>query len=247
MTNVALVLIIVVTDREFATKDIGDVFEKAAAVARYGDEKLRALALGEDVPGPPTLFADIVTLRVALAITIAYQVMVIGIVIAVARRPLGTLARDLGLQRYRGRDLWLPTIAAIGCYIMVGAYVIAVEELGIDILTPESTVPSEIMRDGWTTALTGVTAVAGAPISEELFFRGLVFGGLLRWGFLPAAVASSVLFASVHLDIGSLIPFTIIGLTLAWLFWRRGNLWDAIAFHVLFNATSFILLIATES
>ncbi|GAB4335968.1 MAG: CPBP family intramembrane metalloprotease [Dehalococcoidia bacterium] len=246
-TNIVMLLIVVALDREFATRDIGDVFDKAAAVLEYGDRKLRALAVGGSVPDPPALFADIVTLRVALATTIAYQLMAVGIVVAVVRRPVRTLIRDFGLHQYRGRSLWVPAGAAVGCYIMVGAYAFAADALGIDILIPESTVPTEILRDRWTTALTGVTATIGAPISEELFFRGLIFGGLLRWGFLPAAGISSLLFAAVHLDIGSLVPFTIIGLTLAWLYWRRGNLWDAIAFHVMFNAASFILLISTEA
>jgi membrane protease YdiL (CAAX protease family) len=76
-----------------------------------------------------------------------------------------------------------------------------------------------------------------------LFFRGLVFTGLLRWGFLPAAVASAGLFTLAHLDAGSIIPFFFVGMTMAWLYWSRGNLWDGIAFHVMFNTTSFLLLL----
>lgn len=247
LTNAVMVLIVVVLDRDFATRDVGDAFERAAKVLEYADRKLQALATGGPVPDPPTLFADIVTLRVALGTTIAYQIVSIGIVMTVVRRPLRTLIRDLGLDTYRGRNLWVPAGAAVGCYLMVGAYAFAVDALGIDILIPESTVPTEILRDRWTIVLTAITATVGAPISEELFFRGLIFGGLLRWGFLPAAALSSLLFAAVHLDIGSLVPFTIIGLTLAWVYWRRGCLWDAIAFHVLFNSASFILLVSTES
>ena len=87
-------------------------------------------------------------------------------------------------------------------------------------------------------------ALIGAPLAEEMFFRVLLFGGMLRWGFWPAALISSLLFAGVHLDPGSLVPFTLIGVLLAWLFWRRGHLWDAIIFHLMFNATSFILLVS---
>jgi membrane protease YdiL (CAAX protease family) len=77
-----------------------------------------------------------------------------------------------------------------------------------------------------------------------LFYRGFVFPGLSHWGFLPAALVSSTLFALSHVDAATLIPFTVAGMAMCWLFWRSGSIWDAIAFHVLFNLLSFILLLA---
>ena len=41
---------------------------------------------------------------------------------------------------------------------------------------------------------------------------------------------------------GSFIPFVLIGLGLAWLFWSRGTLWDSILFHFFFNSASFLIL-----
>ena len=101
-----------------------------------------------------------------------------------------------------------------------------------------------ITREDLTMSIAAVVTVIGAPLSEELFFRGFVFSGLLRWGFWPAAAASALLFALVHFDPGSLLPFFSIGLLMAWLYWRRGSLWDAIVFHFLFNALSFSILVA---
>jgi membrane protease YdiL (CAAX protease family) len=74
-----------------------------------------------------------------------------------------------------------------------------------------------------------------------------VFGGLLRWGFWPAAALSSLLFTLLHFDIGSIIPFFCIGLTMCWLFRSRGTLWDSMIFHFLFNFTSFVILLAVGS
>jgi membrane protease YdiL (CAAX protease family) len=89
-------------------------------------------------------------------------------------------------------------------------------------------------------------AVVAAPISEELFFRGFAFGGLLRWGYWPAAAVSALGFSLAHFDPGSVIPFFCIGLVMAWLYWRRGSLWDSITFHFLFNFISFALLLASR-
>jgi len=37
-----------------------------------------------------------------------------------------------------------------------------------------------------------------SPVAEELFFRGILYGYLRRWGFLPALVLSTALFAFIH-------------------------------------------------
>lgn len=129
-------------------------------------------------------------------------------------------------------------------YALVAGYAIVVRALGIDILTPDPTIHAEVLRDGWTAAMAAGVAAVLAPISEEFFFRGFVFGGLLRWGFWPAAGISAFLFAGAHSDLGSIIPFTIVGLIMAWVYWSRSTLWHSIIFHVLFNSISLVLLFA---
>src|SRR5690606_24666955 len=114
-------------------------------------------------------------------------------------------------------------------YLGVGIYGALAEAFGPDELVPESTVPSTVTRDTAALVFAGVAAVIIAPFSEELLFRGLFLGGLLRWGFWPAAAISALLFSAIHLDPGSLVPFFGIGLVLAWLAWRRGSLLDAIS------------------
>jgi membrane protease YdiL (CAAX protease family) len=43
-----------------------------------------------------------------------------------------------------------------------------------------------------------------------------------------------------------MIPFFGIGLLMCWLFYRQGNLWESLIFHVLFNGTSTAILIASR-
>ena len=130
---------------------------------------------------------------------------------------------------------------------MVLVYGVVVDALDIEWLEPESTVPEGVVREPLSMVLTGLAVVVAAPVGEEVFYRGLVFGGLQRWGFWPAAVVSGAVFSGVHFDVGSFIPFFVIGVALAWLFWRKGRLWEAVAFHVLFNGASFALLAATSA
>ncbi|MBL7809477.1 MAG: CPBP family intramembrane metalloprotease [Saprospiraceae bacterium] len=87
----------------------------------------------------------------------------------------------------------------------------------------------------------------GAAVSEELFYRGFVFGQLFRfagWGFLAAGLLNALVFGSGHLyqagDLGSAIGvFSITalgGLWFAWLYveWDN-NLYMPMAMHFFMN------------
>ena len=48
-----------------------------------------------------------------------------------------------------------------------------------------------------------------------------------------------MLFSAVHLDVGSLIPFALIGVTFTWVYVRSRQLASAMLAHFLFNAIAF--------
>jgi membrane protease YdiL (CAAX protease family) len=95
--------------------------------------------------------------------------------------------------------------------------------------------------------LTVVTIVLVGP-TEELIFRGIVFGELRRlWGPAPAIVLSSAVFASIHLwsfsGEGMLISLGmvfVLGSVLAIIYEVSGNLAVAAIAHGLFNAVQFL-------
>ncbi len=226
-----------------AFTDAGDMFDKAGVVARFADERLARAAAGNALPEPPRILGSVVAARVAWSYAIVSAGLFAGAAVVAARQRPGTFARATGLGRFDADRLWLPGAAVAMLYLAAGLYARGVEAAGIDVLIPDATRLDATLRDTPALVLYGLTTVVAAPIGEELFYRGLVFSGLAAWGFVPAAVVSSALFALSHLDAGSIIPFTALGMTMAWLYWRSGSLWDAIAFHVLFNLLSFILLI----
>ncbi len=94
----------------------------------------------------------------------------------------------------------------------------------------------------------GVLVIALAPISEELFFRGFLFGGLRgRMTFWPAALVSGVFFGLIHLLGGSwevIPPLTAFGVLLAWLYERTGSLGPPMLMHALQNALAFTIVVA---
>ena len=229
-----------------ASSDIGDTFVKMREIGRYADERLQQATANAKFADPPEILADLDTLKLGLATTLLYDALLVVVAGGTARLDFRSAVRLMKMDSYQVRAIWRPMLAVFLCYIGIALYAVAAEATGIDLLKPNSTLPTAVSRDDLALAMAGVLAVICAPIAEEVFFRGFVFGGLTRWGFWPAALLSSLLFAGVHFDPGSVIPFVGIGVVLAWLFWKRGCLWDNILFHMMFNGTSFAVLLATR-
>jgi membrane protease YdiL (CAAX protease family) len=80
--------------------------------------------------------------------------------------------------------------------------------------------------------------IATVAVAEEIFFRGLAYGWLARWGVTAAVVGSTVLFAAIHLPAYGLqtLPLNLsAGLLFGWQRWMTGG-WSAAAVtHTLAN------------
>ncbi len=120
--------------------------------------------------------------------------------------------------------------------IATSVYSIIVESLGLDRFTTPD-VESDIFFDGAAVLLTFQALAFITPLSEELFFRGFIFRGLLPkigpWG---AIALSALIFSAFHLSLGVVVPIFITGFLFAWLYWRTGSLWAAIGAHAGQNA-----------
>lgn len=105
-----------------------------------------------------------------------------------------------------------------------------------------------LLQEGKAAPFTTVGLLASAalvaPFCEEIFFRGLVFVGLLkRMPLWPAALISAIVFGIAHVDLGSLAPLIIIGLALAWVRWRTDSIWPGIIVHAINNTVAAIVLL----
>jgi membrane protease YdiL (CAAX protease family) len=92
--------------------------------------------------------------------------------------------------------------------------------------------------------LTALGGIAFAPFAEELALRGLLFGGLTsRFGVLPAAILSGIVFGALH---GDPIYFTVLaveGCIIALAYAATGNLLIPIALHASTNAITLWFVI----
>lgn len=88
----------------------------------------------------------------------------------------------------------------------------------------------------WTQIL---LIVVLAPVSEEVCFRGLLFGGFRRRFSLPvAALGAGLVFGLLHYSTGwSTVPqLAVLGAVFAVVYDRTGSLWPPIIFHAINNA-----------
>lgn len=75
-----------------------------------------------------------------------------------------------------------------------------------------------------------------APITEELVFRGLLYGWLAgRWNNLVAFVLSSLAFAAAHTEPLHILLVLPLGFWFGWLRWRTGSLVPTIVAHIINN------------
>lgn len=79
-----------------------------------------------------------------------------------------------------------------------------------------------------------------APVLEELFFRGYLYGALKRYGERAAMAATALCFALVHFGTyadmdGSLLLYTIIGALLTLVMNRTGSITAAMLVHGCYN------------
>jgi len=135
---------------------------------------------------------------------------------------------------------WVIVATVVGMFAVVVVYGIIVQLLGLDHLLPQSTLGEDLFDNRALVIVAGLLAVATAPLAEETFFRGFLFGGLVkRLGIFWAALASGFLFSLAHGQVSTLVPFTFVGMLLAWVYVYTGSLWAAIGAHFLFNLVSY--------
>ncbi len=156
--------------------------------------------------------------------------------------------RLLGLRRISWDTIGWAAIGVGGAFVILTIYAQLVNVIGLDELEPVSTIEDdEFYASVGLVALIAFLVVVVAPIAEEVFFRGFLFGGLIhRFGLWLPAIVSALLWAAIHVDVGSLIPFTLIGLLFVYLYLRTGSLTSAVLAHFVINVVGFATQLAEQ-
>jgi len=168
-------------------------------------------------------------------------------VFASRRHGSGTLGTDYGL-----RVAWVDLVggAALGLacqYLLVPLLYLPVRALDPGVVgqlsAPARRQTGAVHGDLGVAVLVALLVV-GAPVVEELFFRGLLLRSLLGRLPTPAAiVVSALLFGLAHLEPLQLLGLAAFGVVLAVVAWRTERLGPGIAAHAAFNASAVISVV----
>lgn len=152
---------------------------------------------------------------------------------------------DLGLQRFPWlKSSGLITIAA-GVFLFASYRIFTLLDQvapGLD-LEQEQEIVFTAASNTPELVLSAVALIVIAPVVEEIIFRGILLPVFIkRFGMIAAAVITSLLFGLVHLQLNVFIVTFVLGLLLAWLYYRTLSLWPAIILHSLKNLVAFLVI-----
>jgi membrane protease YdiL (CAAX protease family) len=78
-----------------------------------------------------------------------------------------------------------------------------------------------------------------APLIEELLFRRIVYGFLLRWGWGIAFAGTALLFSMCHFFLAGVPGLFVLGLGFQFMYLKYRNLGAAVMLHSLVNLSAF--------
>lgn len=176
--------------------------------------------------------------------------MVGAVVFASRRKGAGRLAEDFGL-----RGVWADV--ALGFGVALAVQLVVLPAIGFllqpllgepDVSEPVREMIDESSGPGYVLLLASV--VVGAPLVEELFFRGLLLRSLQRRFSTAVAIGlSAVAFGLAHgSTLGAdavilvMVSLTAFGAVLALLATRTGRLGPGIMAHAFFNLITILYL-----
>ncbi len=138
--------------------------------------------------------------------------------------------------------LWMSIAAALLAALLNGAVSLLLKE---NVYTDTL---SLLERYGvtawWQVALVVVILPA---VTEELFFRGVMFSALEREGTLPALLLTSAAFAMIHGDLGNLAGPFAAGMIYGYMVYVLDSVWPAVFAHLVNNGLHLFLAHAARS
>lgn len=185
---------------------------------------------GQEPNGDVTTLGNVLA---QLGLVIGFVMVPMAIVAQRGAESVRVILSRLGVRRFELSALkWMG--AAVGAYL---AFAILYSAL---ILQPEQ---EDIAESFGSVPVQVLLIVFAAAISEELCFRGFLFGGLReKLPRVSAALLSGVVFGALHAvtGISAVPPLIAFGFVLALLYEKTGSIVPAILLHMLNNSVALL-------
>lgn len=169
-----------------------------------------------------------------------------GTLLILRVRETGNLVKDLRLRFKLPVDLQGILYGLGSQFILLPLLYVVVQWFVTNDLTEELQKPAKELTDnahGPGFFFMALLLVVGAPVVEEIFYRGMLLNSLKRYlPVWPAIVLDGLLFGAVHFDLVTLPGLAIFGIVVAWLYHRSDRLGPNILAHAAFNAATVIVL-----
>lgn len=189
-----------------------------------------AAVIGQEENGDLTTFGNV---GVQIATALGFLLVPMAIAARRGAATIGEVFARLGVRRFElSAFKWMG--AAIGAYLLFAFF------YSLLIVVPEQ----EDIAEGFGSVPVQILLIAiAAPVSEEICFRGMLYGGLReklpRFG---AALIAGLLFGALHAltGVSAVPPLIAFGFVLALLYEKTGSIVPCILLHMLNNSVALL-------
>jgi len=187
--------------------------------------------IGNDGHGDLTTFGNV---GVQAATELGFLLVPMAIAAQHGAATIALILARLGVRRFQPGNALKWVGAAILAYLVFNAVYVAVfgEPHQEDIAEGFGAVPVQVLL-----------IVILAPISEEICFRGMLYGGLrTKLPVVPAALVGGLVFGGLHAltGISAVPPLVVFGFLLCLLYEKTGSIVPGIVLHMLNNSVALL-------
>ncbi|MDY6791692.1 MAG: type II CAAX endopeptidase family protein [Thermodesulfobacteriota bacterium] len=109
-------------------------------------------------------------------------------------------------------------------------------------MNPLALIHTRLPVKSWEIVLFFLVAGIIGPVTEEILFRGILYGFFRRWGVVTAVILSSFIFVLAHSTLSVIpLPQIVGGVVFAIAYEKEGSLIVPITIHMLGNMAIFTL------
>lgn len=190
---------------------------------------------------------DYTIAELGIATLAGWLTFVAAVAWASSRFGSGDLVRDLSI-RFAPADALGVVVGIVGQLVLVPALYIPLRELWPSTFSKANLEDrAQDLADkagGFDTVLLALIVVIGAPLVEELVYRGLLQRSVMRpLGRVVGVVLVAAVFALIHLTPVEYPGLFVAGLLFGGCFASTGRLGTAIVAHAAFNATALVMVL----